>query len=172
MGLISKSDPAEKQIQRQVANSEHMNNLSRMDNDDLDPEYIQQMTESQLSAGTIAMLDNMLSKDWVLANFSEAEVNEERWLGRTVNLILESLHPNDESVWTGEFRKYCSGQANNALEPLDSQQRAIVFQFIQGHTARVTRGRDGWQQDKFNESLTVSERRDNKDNKSGGLLGR
>jgi len=171
-GLLSKTDPASEQQQRMIANNDHAHNLSHIDDRELDPEYIDKMTGSDLDQATVSMLSNMLSKDWVLSNLSEAEVNEERWLARCIKLQIEALHPREDSIWQGELRKYCSGKADNSLTHLDSKQRAIIFQLIQGHVARVTRGRDGWQQDKFNESLTVSERRDTSKDEKGGWFSR
>jgi hypothetical protein len=172
MRLLSRGkDEQEQAREHQVANADHQMNFSAAQQDDeIDAEYIDKMTGSQLSAGTVSILDNMLSTDWVLANFSEAEVNETRWLARTMMLRVEKLHPNSDSIWQGELRKYCSGDREQALPALDAKDRLVIFEFIQGTISRATRGRDGWQQDKFNESISVSERNDRgKDDKGGWM---
>lgn len=155
-----------------IANQDHSRNLSSAaaEEDRVDPEYIDKMTGSDLDSATVNMLSNMLSRDWVLANLTEAEVNEERWLARTILLRVEALHPRDDAILQGDLRQYCYGDRDARLSALSAQQRAIIFQFLQGHISRVTRGRDGWQQDKFNESLTVSERRDGSSDDGGGWL--
>jgi len=172
MGLLNRgNDDQERARKQQMANADHQMNLSSAQQlEEVDAEYIDKMTGSQLSAGTVSILDNMLSTDWVLANFTEAELNETRWLARTMMLRVEKLHPSSDSIWQGELRKYCSGKRDQALPALDSTDRLIIFEFIQGTISRATRGREGWQQDKFNESISVSERHDRKDNDNGGWL--
>lgn len=159
-----------KQLEQQQAGQDHARNLANgLEDLDVDAEYIDKLTQTELNDATVSMLANMLSRDWVLANMSDAEVNETRWLSRVMLLRVESLHPGPDSVWTGEFRKFCADNEQQALEPLTSAQRTEIFELIQGVIARATRSRDGWQQDKLNESISVSERRDNSEPDDGGL---
>ncbi|MFD2655309.1 hypothetical protein ACFSUP_04240 [Gracilibacillus thailandensis] len=167
--VLSRGESVEQQRQRQEAGQDHARNLANaLDDHDLDAEYIDKLTNSQLEQGTVNILNNMLSKDWVLANMSDAEVNETRWFARLMSMRVEALHPEQGSVWTGEFRKFCADDPDDALKPLDSAQRTIIFELIHGVIARATRSRDGWQQDKMNESISVSQRLEGDGEDDGG----
>jgi hypothetical protein len=170
MGLIrDRGQSPEEARQDQQANQEHMANLQFADDGQMDSGYIDQVTNSQLQQGTVDILANLLSKDFVLGNLSEAEVHEHRWLTRELVLEVEALHPRPDSMWRGRFRQVAAGREREALEPLDDAQKAEMHQFIQGVINRVTRSRDGWQQEEVNKSYRVSERRE-PDKDDGGFL--
>jgi len=169
MGLMRDSGmtPEEAQADQQN-NQEHMANLQFSDDGQMDVGYIDQVTNSQLQQGTVDILANLLSKDFVLGNLSEAEVHEHRWLTRELVLEVEALHPRPDSMWRGRFRQVAAGREREALEPLDDAQKTTMQQFVQGVIARVTRSRDGWQQEEVNKSYRVSERRE-PDKDDGGF---
>lgn len=170
MGMIrDRGRTAEEAQQQQEANQEHMANLQFAEDGQMDSGYIDQVTNSQLQQGTVDILANLLSKDFVLGNLSEAEVHEHRWLTRELVLEVEAMHPRPDSMWRGRFRQVAAGQERDALEPLDDAQKATMQQFIQGVISRVTRSRDGWQQEEVNKSYRVSERRE-PDNDDGGFI--
>ena len=172
MGLLTPDTTQEDQIREQRQNQEHMQNLAQnLPENGLDPDFVERVTNSELDQGTVRILSNMLSRDWVLSNFNEAEVHEIRWLARVMMDQLEALHPTEESIWTGEYRKYAAGNDRQALQPLDAAQRLVIFEFIQGTIARATRSKDGWQQEIFKKQITQSERVDRSaDDDDGGWL--
>lgn len=170
MGLISSDAPTpEEQQEMQEANQDHATNLQFADDGSMDAGYIDKVTNSQLQQGTVRILGNLLSKDFVLGNLSEAEVHEHRWLTRQLVLEVEAAHPRTNSMWRGRFRQVASGMERDALEPLDDAQKTVMQQFIQGVITRATRSRDGWQQEEVNKSYRVSERRE-PDSDDGGFL--
>jgi len=166
-----RSNGRKKQREEQEANQDHGTNLSRPAEVDDDPDYINNLTESELTQGTISLLTNLAAKDFVLANLDDAEVHEHRWLTRIVRMEVESLHPHEDSMWQGRFRQVAAGEPDQALAALSEGEKTIIQQYIQGAIARVTRSKDGFQQEKMNESINVSERRDRSDDE-GGFLGR
>lgn len=168
----SNSNDQQELREQQERNQEHMTMLSQPvdDGESMQEAYIDKMTGSRLEQGTINLLSNLLSEDFVLGNFSDAEVHEFRWLARVIRLEVEALHPDEESVWTGEFRKIAFDDSYQALSPLDDAELAIIEQFIMGVISRATRGRDGWQQEMFNKTIHASERRDLDDDDDGGLM--
>lgn len=167
----SEQERREEQIQRQEEQQHHMQNLQASLQDmGVDPDYASKIMDSDLDQGTIKLLGNMLSRDWVLANFSEAEVHETRWLTRVMVDQLEALHPHENSVWTGEYRKYATGDERQGLEPLDSAQRLQIHEFVQGVIARATRSKEGWQQDTLRKQITQSITEDNREDDNGGWL--
>lgn len=170
MSLVGASE-AEKAQQRQQANQDHGANLQSQFNDDgsMKREYIRELTSTELNVGTVKMLSNMMTKDFVLGNYSEAESNEHRWLTRVIKLQVETLHPHHDSMWSGRFRQVAAGRGDQNLDPLSERELAIIRQFIRGVLSRASRSREGWQQEKMNESIAVSERRDPGDDDGGWL---
>lgn len=169
MGLIGSDGQTVEEAQaEEQANQDHVTNLQFADDGSMDEGYIDKVTNSQLQQGTVDVLANLLSKDFVLGNLSEAEVHEHRWLTREIVLEVEAEHPNADSMWQGRFRQVASGKERDALEPLDGPQKTTMQQFIQGVITRATRSRDGWQQEEVNKSYRVSERRE-PDKEDGGL---
>jgi hypothetical protein len=169
MGLIrDRGASAEEMQEEQQANQDHVTNLQFQDDGAMDKGYIDKVTNSQLQQGTVDILANLLSKDFVLGNLSEAEVHEHRWLTRELVLEVEAAHPRPNSMWRGRFRQVASGKERDALRPLDDAQKTTMQQFIQGVIARATRSRDGWQQEEVNKSYRVSERRE-PDKDDGGM---
>lgn len=171
MGLISQNGmtPEEQQANQQ-ANQEHMANLQFADDGTMDEGYIDKVTESELNPGTISTLSNLLSKDFVLGNLSDAEVHEHRWLTRQLVLEIEAMHPREDSMWQGRFRQVASGKRRDALRPLDEAQKSVMQQFIMGVINRATRSKDGWQQEESNKVYRVSERRDTSEEDEGFLF--
>lgn len=169
MGLIGQEgqSPEEARDQQQ-ANQEHMANLQFADDGAMDAGYIDKVTNSQLQQGTVDVLANLLSKDFVLGNLTDAEVHEHRWLTREILLEVEAMHPEQQDMWQGRFRQVVSGKEREALKPLDDAQKTVMQQFVQGVIARGTRSKDGWQQEEVNKSYRVSERRE-PDKDDGGL---
>jgi hypothetical protein len=170
MGLLGSDVPSpEEQREANEANQDHASNLQFADDGEMDAGYIDKVTNSQLEQGTVDVLANLLSKDFVLGNLSEAELHEHRWLTREIVMEAEAEHPTAESMWQGRFRQVAAGRERDALVPLDGAQKAVMQQFTQGVITRATRSRDGWQQEEVNKSYRVSERRE-PDKDDGGFL--
>ncbi len=173
MGLLSSEPDVDEQQAKQERSQMHMQNLAEAggpQDGQVDSDYVRHITDSELDQGTVRILENMLSKDWVLANFNDAEVHEIRWLSRVMQKQLEALHPPEDSIWTGELRKYAADDDRQALTPLDSAQRLVVFETIQGVISRATRSKDGWQQENFNKTIKQSETIDRSQDEEGGWL--
>jgi len=170
MGIFNgKSDDELREEQREQ--QLHQMNLSAADADrPMDAAYIDKMTDHDLQDGTVDMLANLLDQDFLLGNLNEAEVHEYRWLARVMTLEVESLHPSSESVWQGDLRAVSFDDKAESVEALSPREKATVEQFIMGVIARATRGRDGWQQEMFNKTITASETRDVGDADEGGFL--
>jgi len=171
MGILSSEPDIDEQREEQKRNQIHMQNLAGAHQDGpVDSDYVSHITDTELNQGTVRILENMLSRDWVLANFDDAEVHEIRWLSRVMMKQLEALHPAEDSIWTGEMRKYAADDDRQALEPLDSAQRLVIFETIQGVISRATRSKDGWQQENFNKTIKQSETCDRSQDDAGGWL--
>jgi len=171
MGLLSKNGSKEEQLRREQYREQiEQLNLQAQVDEDVDADYVEMMLESGLRPGTAAMLQNLLSSDWVLSKMSEAEVHEARWLARTIADEVIAMHPPEDSIWTGPIRRYASDDELQRLEPLNASQKTEIFQFIQGYIARVARSKEGFQQETFKKQIRKSEREDRGDDDDGGWI--
>lgn len=127
------------------------------DMEEVKADYLRELTDSPLNEGTTDVLENMLSQDWVLANFKHEEVTEVKWLLRLLKRKVKAMHPPADSTVTGRFRAYVCDDKEEQLQPLTQHQELYLDQFFNGVFSRVSRAREGWQQDKMNESIARSE---------------
>jgi hypothetical protein len=158
---------------RQQAREEqlHQMNLQTADADaPMDTAYIQQMTDHDLKDETVDLLSNLLDRDFMLSKLSEAEVHEYRWLARVMTLEVEALHPNRNAVLQGNVRAMAFDDPDDGYDPLSDREKAKTEQFIMAVISRATRGRDGWQQEMFNKSISASETRKVNPDDDGGFL--
>jgi len=138
-------------------------------NPDVDPDFVQRMTETDLSDGTAQQLSNLMSRDWLLSMLTDAEVHEARWLARTMIDELEAMHPPADSIWQGKYRQYAFNDKKEMLEPLNESQKLEIFEFVQAFITRVARSREGFQQEIFKKQIKKSEREDlDRDDDGGG----
>ena len=172
MGLLRSNGRSEDEIRREQYEQqiEQLNLASEDQSRDLDEDYVEAVMQSELQLGTIEMLRNLLSNDWVLSKMSDAEVHEMRWLSRTIADEVEAMHPPEDSIWTGEFRRYASGDEKQQLEPLNSAAKTEMFQIIQGYIARVARSKEGFQQETFKKQIRKSERENQSPDEDEGWL--
>jgi len=170
MNILSNGKQQQEHRREQSRESDHRANLSGAPNDDVNPDYVEQMLRSDLDRGTVDMLENLLSPDWVLSKMSDAEIHEMRWLARTMSDEVDSMHPPEDSIWTGEIRQYAADDERQKLTPLNNAERLTIFEFVQGFIARVARSKEGFQQENFKKQIRKSEREDKTESESGGWL--
>lgn len=173
MGIIrdSKSDDEIREESRK--NQRHNANLqaAAAAGQDLNTRaYIDKIADHSLDDATKKELEAWLDEDFMHGNLEEAEVHEFRWLARVSKNEVASAHPTDESVFTGKLRAATFDNREIAHTPLTSREEALVHQFTQAATARATRGRDGWQQEEYNKTITASETREVDAEDEGGFL--
>jgi len=170
--IFGKSEE-EKRREEAEENEEHRMNLSaaRAETEQpMDKAYIDKMTDHQLSQGTVDILSNLLDQDFLLGNLTDAEVHEYRWLARVIRLEVEAIHPGQDAVFQGDLRMVAYDDDAQRLPPLDEVDKAVIEQFLMGVISRATRGKDGWQQEMFNKTITASERREVDSDDDGGFL--
>lgn len=173
MGLLSKEKSREELQEEQVQQQLHQMNLNgaRAESEQpMERAYINEMTDHELEQGTIDILSNLLDRDFMLGNLSDAEIHEYRWLVRVLRLEVEALHPNEDSIWKNELRAVAFDDPKDALPALSEQDLSIIEQFLMGVISRATRGKDGWQQEMFNKTIQASETREVGEEDSGGFL--
>lgn len=134
-------------------------------------EWIESITETNLDAATISHLQNLLSKDFVLGKISPAEKDELKWLARNIALRITTMHPFEESVFKGEYRKVLFDDEDEGFRPLSSSQEEEIKHVILAFFVRESRSEGGWQQEEFGKFYAVTEKRDEESDKGvDGLL--
>ncbi len=131
-------------------------------------EYLKELTKYDLDPATEKLMANLLSPDFVLGNLKDAEVKEVRWLARVTALAIQRMHPPEGSAYTGEARKYYL-DTKYALKPLSDHEINLINQALLDFFLRITRSRDGWQQDQISQQMKVSKREEGDDD--GGIGG-
>lgn len=133
-------------------------------------EYLEELTSAGVPEETAKHMRELLSEDFVLGNLRDEEVQEIRWLARELQKEVEWMHPSEQSVVQGEYRKFLYDDPDDGLSSLSDKQEVKIGEFILDVFARVSRGRDGWQQEEMGKHYTVSEMKD-PDSGSSGLGG-
>jgi len=172
MKLISSEPTQEEMREAQETREEHRMNLQagQAGGEPMDRTYIQETLGYDANQGTINLLSNLLDRDFMLGNASEAEQHEFRWLARVLRLEVEALHPSEESVWRGSLRAVAFDDGDDSLPSLSEQDLNQIETFIMVAIRRAGRGKDGWQQEMYNKTITASERRDVGADDDGGFL--
>jgi len=168
----ARKEMARENAQNNVHQQQHAANMRAFD-DQGKPrkEYIDAITETDLQPGTIRTLRNLVTKDWVLSNLKEAEVTEEKWLMELVPHQVFAQHPRQGATATGKRRAFELDDDMETLTPLTDQERMQIMNFCRGIMQRIRRSREGWQQEMNSKTISVSETRDQRQQKDGLLSG-
>jgi predicted transcriptional regulator len=181
--LEKKTEKQEKLQEKQAAMREAFNGdgtmsaafinelLSHRDIDIGEPRHPDDDDDSPLQAQTVAKLQNMLSRDWVLSNLTGAQEHDIRWKLEVMRLKIIGMHPPQGSAITGATRAFLMDDEMEELNPLTQQERLLVDELMESLKARITRGRDGFEREQMN--TTIAETRNQQENggesESGGL---
>jgi hypothetical protein len=142
----------------------------------LTQEYLETLLDnSGLQAATVEHIKSLLSRDWPLANLTDAQEHEVRHRLEVIKLKVLGKHPPQESYNRGALRAFLLDDRSEDLEPLTDEQKNEIGAIFETIKARMTRGRNMSQQEMLNKQIAVS-RRDDLTNGSdgdsgGGLLG-
>lgn len=132
-----------------------------------DVEYLREMVKSQLDPGTVQVLDNLISPDFVLSNMREADLTEFKYLLEVKVQRVFERHPPMGGI-AGKERAYYYDDPKDNLSPLRSQDRDVIRSYKDGIWQRARRSKGGWQQDKFGETTSRVETVDNGGEESSG----
>jgi len=172
MEILSNGKSEEEIREANRQNQEHNMNLQagQAGSEPMDQAYIDEMLGYDADQGTIDLLSNLLDRDFMLGNASEAEQHEYRWLARVKRLDIESLHPHEDSVFQGQLRRVAFDDRADKLPSLSEQDLTQIETFLMVAIRRAGRGKEGWQQEMFNKTITASERRDVSDDDDSGFV--
>lgn len=176
MALFGDDEPSQDELmERQARQQLHQSNFGRMESGQNVPnkEYLNKLTENQLDNGTIELMQNLFSHDFMLSNLTPAEVIEQKWLVRVVARKIKRMHPDSDAFAAGETRKVVFDDARAGLKPLSPHQESLLDQAVLQFLTRPPRSREGWQQDEVSKQLTVSKVEGEEDTtNTSGLFGR
>jgi hypothetical protein len=165
---MSHSEQAQTQMEMQA----EQGNLeqSRMQAPDYSDrrEYLEAVIEDELDDAAVGMLRNMTSRDFILSNLKDPEINEIKKLREITIKKVKAAHPGENAIMQGDLRKqvYDNGEK---LTPLTSNQRILIDQYVRAAFADLARSRGGFQQEQFGKTISASEIKD-RDSDDGGLL--
>jgi len=115
----------------------------------------------------------LLSRDYALANLNSADRQHFRYKADNVALFDEERLPDGDSFFRGNLGKALTNDRRFDVE--DGNELAELNREIalMGHFARSSRSLEGWQQDKFGESIQTQRVEDNREREEdkSGLLG-
>lgn len=119
---------------------------------------------------TIAKLQNMVSRDWVLANMTDAQEHDIRFKLEVLKYKIIGIHPPEESVITGPTRAFLFDNPSEEMDPLTQQQRLLIDELIESLKGRLTRGRGGFERKQMNTSIAETRTQNNSEESSDGTL--
>lgn len=126
---------------------------------------------SDLQEVTIAKLQSMLSRQWILSNLTEAQEHDIRYKLEVMKIKIYGTHPMDGSSMTGATRAFLYDDPMEDLLPLTQQERLLVDEVIETIKAMVTRGRAGFERKQMNTSIAQTESHQKKEGDNGSGLG-
>lgn len=159
--IEAQDELAEADHERRTLETQTSANLQSAARDEPAPheryDHLRFLADYDFGDETERVLLQEFSRDFVLANFSEAQEHEQQWLTRVVAKEAEIRHPPPESVFQGALREYVSNGRAHGTRALTVEERIQLFSAVKRIRSRVTRGLEGFQQEKESEVRRVSE---------------
>jgi hypothetical protein len=126
-----------------------------------------------LQEGTVAKIRNLLSRDWVVSNLTDAQEHEIRHRIEVLKIKVLGMHPPPESYNTGNLRAFLLDDQDAKLQPLTDEERVLIDELFETVKARITRGRGGFERELMRTNIARSETAvdDQEEQASGGIFG-
>lgn len=109
---------------------------------------------------------NLISRDWVFANLSDAGYNELKWELRHLKHLFYDNHPAHDCLVTGDIRAAINDDPRDTLKPLDDGDIQQVEQLFRTIRLRLTRSK-GMQQQRIIQT-NISQTEVNRPDGGGG----
>jgi len=125
-----------------------------------------------LQEKTVAKIQSLLSRDWVLANLTEAQEHDARHKLEVMKLKVLGMHPPPDSGIQGRYRAFLLDDEDEALDALTQQERILIDELFETLKTRFTRGRGGFERELIETNIARTETgEDEPEDDSGGLTG-
>jgi len=137
-------------------------------------EYLETLIQHDIDSGTVATLDNLLSRDFVLGNLARRDFREMKFLARheVDKVLLE--YPRPESSMTGWRRGAAYDDSTEQKQTLKPETRSKIGTQTMSFISRLSRSIDAEQLEHFERTTsrveTVKSDDDNEGMFSGGLF--
>lgn len=109
-------------------------------------DILRYLADTDLPGSSKQLFANLITRDWVLANLSNAEFNELKWELRHLRDIFYAAHPADECVVVGERRAVINDDPSDDLEALSVRDKQAIEQLFRTIRLRLTRSKGMQQQ--------------------------
>jgi len=139
----------------QAPNREHFNDLVETDVGDQLPQPIR----------------HLLSKDFPLTKIDSDDRRYLRLLAENVLHYSEELYPPKESLVQGDVGAALLEDPSYKKHALNDERKAEMESMLLAYFSRVSRGQQGWQQDKLNEGIQTQRLEDERDDGDDSVLG-
>lgn len=176
--MSSAAEHAERMAEEQERNRDaqlHGQQLGAMmqDLEDSRADLLETLVDTTLTEGERTLLENLLSQDFILANYTEEQLHELWWDIELIRVKFLRMHPGKECVITGIVREYAFDEFGNCLKPMDDMEKLKIDQFFKGVKSRITRAKKMKQQEELTKQRQESiVNKPSSKSGSGGLLGR
>jgi hypothetical protein len=105
---------------------------------------------------TVAKLQNLLARDWVLSNLTEAQEHDARYKLEVLRVKITGIHPPEGGI-TGPTRAFLMDNPEEELEPLTQQERLLIDELIETLKTRFARSRGGFEREQQNTDIARTE---------------
>jgi|APHM01.1.fsa_nt_gi hypothetical protein len=116
-------------------------------------------------------LQNLLSKDYPLANIRREDREYFRLLSENVAHYVREQFPPEDSLIQGELGAALLEDPEYDVSAKTTGQINQYETILMDSFARTSRGEAGWQQEKFTESIQTRRVEDNREEEDSGFLG-
>lgn len=120
---------------------------------------------------TVAKLQNMLSRDWVLGNITEAQEHDARHKLEVLKLKVLGTYPPEESAIQGDVRAFLMDNPEENQTALTAQEQILIDELIETLKTRIGRGRGGFERKQENTSISRAETDTDPEEEQGGWGG-
>jgi len=121
---------------------------------------------------TVAKIQSLLSRDWVLANLTDAQEHDARHKLEVMKLKILGMHPPADSGIQGQYRAFLLDDEGEELTALSQQERVLIDELFTTLKTRFTRGRGGFERELIETDIARTETGgDEEEDESGGLTG-
>lgn len=125
------------------------------------------LSESEIPDAVEPAWGSETNQDHMLGNLNDAEVWERKFNLKNNHEFVLAMCPPEESVIQGEFRKKHFDFLPGATEPLNSRRLHELADSHDAAYARVTRSRNGWQQEQLAKQIQEMIQRDGSNEAAG-----
>jgi hypothetical protein len=128
----------------------------------LNREYVSDILEADVSDGRLPTeLADMLDQDYPLANLTSADRKFFRLMSENIEFYAEERYPREDSIHAGVLGAALT-DSYDVVEAIPNVGKSRNETALLDHYARTSRAVDGWQQDKFGETIQTNRVEDNR----------